>query len=157
MKNKSVYIFSFITFILGLDYLGVYQLGAVHVNDITISKPMGYKFSSVSSTYEDTWFNIFMNTQGLIKEYKLTENSILNLTYKQVLLGNKLNIFLSPLTNFEKKLLIDAKKEVCTSLKVKEDHGQYVSNTVIYKSNININFISNDPELIKYFYNQICK
>ncbi len=156
MKNKSVYVFLFITFVLSLDYLGVYQFDEVQVKDIAISKPMGYKFSSVSSTDEDTWFNIFMNSQGMIKEFELTKNSMLNLTYKQALLGNKLNIFFSPLTNFEKELLIGEKKEVCTNLKVKKNDGQYVSNTVIYKFYININFISNNPDLIKDFYNQIC-
>lgn len=156
MKIKSVYIFLFLAFVIGLDYLGVYQFGEVHVNEITISKPMGYKYSSVSSTDENTLFNSFMNTNGLIKKYELTDNSILNLTYKQVLLENKMNIFFSPLTNFDKKLLIEAKNEACTGLKIKMEDNQYMSNSVIYKSSININFISNNPDLIKYFYNQIC-
>lgn len=158
MKLQKIYIFSFIIVLfLCIDYLGLYQLGDIRVNDIVISKPMGYKYSSVSSLDNKSLLNIFQNINGLQTKHTLDENSLLSLNFEQKFLGEKTTIFFSKLSNFDKKIL--KKKDetkLCTKLDIQNENNQYTSKNIIYKSNINIYILSSDIEKITYFYDQIC-
>jgi len=158
MKQQKKYIFSFvIVLILCIDYLGLYQLGDIRVNDIVISKPMGYKYSSASSLDNKSLLNIFQSINGLLTKHTLDENSLLSLKFEQKFLGEKTTIFFSKLSNFDKKIL--KKKDetnLCTKLEFQNENNQYTSKNIIYKSNINIYIFSSDKEKITYFYDQIC-
>lgn len=158
MKLPIRYIFSFIIVLLiCIDYLGLYQLGDVRVNEMIISKPLGYRYSSASSLDNNSLLNIFLNSYGLQTKHTLAENNLLSLNFEQKVLGKKTTIFFSKLSKFDKQIL---KKQdetnLCTKLEILEENNQYTSKNIIYKSNINIYIVSNDKEEISYFYNQIC-
>jgi len=159
MKLQNKYILAFtIIGIIGIliDTLGLYQLEKVHVNDITISKPLGYKYSSVSSIDSNSIKKIFQNIQGFQTKHTLNDSVLLSLNFEQKILSKKTIIYFTILSKIDKKYLtIQDKTLKCTKLEIRDEDEQYMSR-VIYKSSIDINILANNKEDVTYFYRQIC-
>ena len=159
MKVQTKY--SIALFVIGIililiDTLGLYQLEKVHVNDITISKPLGYKYSSVSSSDSNSTKKLFQNIHGLQTRHTLNNSVLLSLQFEQRFLSKKTIIYFTILSKIDKKYLtIQDENLKCTKLEITDKDEQYISR-IIYKSSININILSNNKKDVTYFYKQVC-
>ena len=159
MKIKNKYFLIFIIFVYSvilIDTLGLDQLDKVHVNDIIISKPLGYKYSSISSLDDNSPKKIFQNIHGLQTKHIISDSSLLSLKFEQKFLLKKTSIYFKKLSDFSKKILKVQKKTLtCTKLEIKNENDLYTSR-IIYKLSIDIDILSNNKEDLIYFYKQIC-
>ncbi len=111
LKIKYIYIIFIILIIV--DYFGLYQWNKIKVDDISISKPIGYKYSSVVAG-EDSIFHIFKNTMGLITNISLLENRFLRLKFENMFFMESTTIVFFKLNDVDKYL---SKKNTNLNLK----------------------------------------
>ncbi|WP_457747910.1 hypothetical protein [Sulfurimonas sp.] len=152
---KKYFLFLVLTIFIFVDYFGLYQLGEIEIDDISISKPIGYRYSSSSSIDDNSTFSIFKNTMGLRTRFESNGINLLFLDFKKKLLNENTRIFFFKVNSLD-KITIDENK--CTQKKIIKKNNQYtLEDMIIYKSKIGFYIISDTKDDLVYFYRQICE
>lgn len=151
---KKYFLFWIFIVLVSIDYLGLYQLDMMQVNEIHIEKPFAYSYSSASSSDDNTILNLLKNKKGLKTKFEL-KDELLSLNFKNYLKNKNITLFFKML-NYSDLKFIQNSNEKCVALKLSQVDGIYSLNNVIYKNMIRIDLIANNEEDIEKFYKQIC-
>lgn len=138
-----------ILFIILLIYkIGLYQSSIININDISISKPFGYRYSSL---FNDP------DIIGLNTKFNLSEkNFSLFIIFEQNIFNERIIISFKKMSNIEKKYLkksINDNGKICSKIKITDTNNNY---SFIYKFDLRIDVVSNAEKDLRYFYNEIC-
>ncbi len=157
LKTRKLY-FIFIILII-IDYFALYQWSKIKVDDILISKPIGYKYSSVSIKANST-FDIFKNNMGLITNFSLSKNHFLRLEFRNIVFRKSTTIVFFKFSDVDKLFISNNNVDnnhKCTKKNIVIENNKYTKRGVIYKSDIIFDIVSDNKDDLYNFYNQICK
>lgn len=87
-KKNLIFILVFFIGLILLERIGLYQNTNINIDNISIKKPFGYRYSSVPIEDKYTKTTFLYNYLGLISSFKLQNSKALILNFKSIT-GNK--------------------------------------------------------------------